>query len=322
MPHPVLASHEDLGMEFLETIDLGRTFGDITAIKGLNLRVREGEVFGFLGPNGAGKTTTVRILCCLIHPTEGRAFVAGNEVGREPDSLNIRAMVGLLPETPGLYERLSAFRNLDFYARLYGVEDGNRRDRIRELLERLDLWKRREEPVATFSKGMKQKIAIVRALVHEPRVLFLDEPTAGLDPAASKTVREFILELKGEGRTIFLNTHNLTEAERICDRIGVINTSLLAQGTARQLAARYWRPTTVIRLREAREEVIQAVEALEFVQGLSVRNGELHITLEDPREYNPSIARAIVEAGGEIEFIVEKERGLEEVYLRLLQEGT
>ncbi len=309
-------------MDFIETVELGRSFGEVTAIEKLNLHVREGEVFGFLGPNGAGKTTTIRILCCLIGPTEGRAFIAGNEVGHDPDSMNIRAMVGLLPETPGLYERLSAYRNLDFYARLYGVDEGRRKENIEELLKRLGLWSRRDQPVATFSKGMKQKIAIVRAMVHEPRVLFLDEPTAGLDPRAARTVRDFLLELKAEGRTIFLNTHNLHEAERVCDRIGIVNTHLLAQGSPAELSARYWKPASIFRVREISDEVIGAVDALNFVESIEVEDGEMHLTLQDPKLLNPLIARTIVEAGGEIEFIVEKERGLEEVYMRLLEEGT
>ncbi len=309
-------------MEFIETVNLGRSFGDVVAIEGLSLHVREGEVFGFLGPNGAGKTTTVRILCCLIGPTEGKAFVAGNQVGREPDSMNIRRIVGLLPETPGLYERLSAFKNLDFFARLYGVSEQRRRERIEELLKWLGLWDRRDQSVATFSKGMRQKIAIVRAMVHEPSILFLDEPTAGLDPAAAKIVRDFILELRREGGTIFLNTHNLYEAERVCDRIGVVNTTLLAQGTAKELSGRYWKPASVVRLRDTKEEVIQAVEALDFVESLEVTDGELHIGLEDPKRLNPLIVRTILEAGGEIEFIVEKERGLEDVYMRLVEESA
>ncbi len=309
-------------MEFIETVDLTRTFGDVVAVEDLNLQVREGEVFAFLGPNGAGKTTTVRILTSLINPTSGKAYVGGNEVGREPDSLNIRAMVGLLPETPGLYERLSAHQNLDYYGRLYGVPDATRRERIQELLKLVDLWDRRDDAVATFSKGMQQKIAIVRAMVHDPAILFLDEPTAALDPSAAKTVRDFLRGLRGEGRTIFLNTHNLFEAERIADRIGVVNTRLIAQGTARELSARYWKPATVVRLREPAEAAIAAVEALDFVERVDVQDGELLLALDDPKRHNPEIVRTIVSAGGEIEYIMEKERGLEDVYLRLVGEGA
>ena len=307
-------------MEFIETVDLTRTFGEVVAVQDLNLQVREGEVFAFLGPNGAGKTTTVRILTSLINPTSGKAYVGGNEVGREPDSLNIRAIVGLLPETPGLYERLSAYQNLDYYGRLYGVPDGARRERIQELLKLVDLWGRRDDAVATFSKGMQQKIAIARAMVHDPAILFLDEPTAALDPSAAKTVRDFLRGLRGEGRTIFLNTHNLFEAERIADRIGVVNTRLIAQGTARELSARYWKPATVVRLRAPADAAIAAVEALDFVERVDVQDGELLLALDDPKRHNPEIVRTIVSAGGEIEYIMEKERGLEDVYLRLVGE--
>ncbi|MFQ5553652.1 MAG: ATP-binding cassette domain-containing protein, partial [Thermoplasmata archaeon] len=243
-----------------------------------------------------------------------------NEVGRDPDSLNIRAMVGLLPETPGLYERLSAYQNLDYYGRLYGVPDGTRRERIKELLELLGLWNRRDGAVATFSKGMRQKIAIVRAMVHDPAILFLDEPTAALDPSAAKTVRDFLRDLRGEGRTIFLNTHNLFEAERMADRIGVVNTHLLAQGSSRELAARYWKPATVVRLRQPNEAVFEAIEALDFVDRVETQDGELLLHLDDPERYNPEIVRTVVKAGGEIEYIMEKERGLEDVYLRLVGE--
>ncbi len=309
-------------MEFIETVDLKRTFGDTVAVEDLNLRIRQGEVFAFLGPNGAGKTTTVRMLTTLIHPTSGKAYVGGNEVGREPDSMNIRAMSGFLPEAPGLYERLSAARNLDFYGRLYGVPESRRKARIEELLKWIGLWKRRDSPVATFSKGMRQKIAIVRAMVHDPQILFLDEPTAGLDPSAAKTVRDFLVDLGSMGKTIFLNTHNLSEAERVSTRIGVVSTRLLAQGTPKELAARYLKPASVFRLREATEDVVQAVDALDFVEEVHVEDGELHVSLEDPRKGNPAIAKAVIAAGGEIEFIVEKEMGLEEVYFRLLEDAA
>ena len=184
--------------------DLTRKFGKVVAVENLTLQVNEGEVFGLIGPNGAGKTTTVRMLCCLIGPTSGTAYIGNNEIGREPDSLNIRQMVGLLPEAPGLYERLSPYKNLDFFAQLYDVPQIRRQEKIKELLEMLGMWKKRDERVNTFSKGMRQKIAIARALVHDPKILFLDEPTSGLDPRAAKTVRDFLSELRREGRTIFL----------------------------------------------------------------------------------------------------------------------
>ncbi|MFQ6128206.1 MAG: ABC transporter ATP-binding protein [Thermoplasmata archaeon] len=298
--------------------ELTRTFDGTVAIRDLTLSVSEGQVFGFIGPNGAGKTTTVRILCCLIGASSGRAFIGENECGKEPDSMYIRQMIGLLPEAPGLYDRLSAYRNLDFYGRLYGVKDGQRKERIKDLLTTLKIWHRKDECVSTFSKGMRQKIAIARALVHEPRILFLDEPTAGLDPEAAKTVREFILDLKREGGTIFLNTHNLYEAERLCDRIGVLKTRLVAVGSPDELSRRFWGRTTVVRVKSLTPQILDAVRSLDFVTNLQEEDGELFIGLDNPDERNPTIARTIMENGGEIQYISEFKRRLEEVYLKLI----
>ena len=213
----------------IQTHDLTRRFGNATAVDGLNLSVERGEVFAFLGPNGAGKTTTVRMLTCLIAPTSGEAMVAGRRVG--PDNDDIRAHIGILTEAPGLYERLNAAQNLAFFAQLYGLPAERSDAQVRRYLTLLGLWERRHEAVGTFSKGMKQKLAIARALLHEPELLFLDEPTSALDPESAKVVRDFIAELKGEGRTIFLCTHNLDEADRLCDRIGVFKTHLLVVDT-------------------------------------------------------------------------------------------
>ncbi|HYB59627.1 MAG TPA: ABC transporter ATP-binding protein, partial [Candidatus Acidoferrales bacterium] len=210
----------------IETDNLTRIYGDVTAVENLTLRVGEGEVFGFLGPNGAGKTTTVRVLTCLISKTSGEARIADYEVGNSADCQRIRKIIGLVPDNVGLYEDLSAYRNLDFYGRLHECPEAQRKERIKHFLKLLELWDVRDRAVRTFSKGMKQKLAIVRALIHDPRILFLDEPTANLDPEFQKTVRDFILELKHEKRTIFLNTHNLDEAQRICDRIAILNTKL------------------------------------------------------------------------------------------------
>ena len=191
---------------------LGRRFGALWAIRDMDLEVRRGEVLGLLGPNGAGKTTTVRVLTSLIEPSEGRATVDGFDVVAEPEA--VRARVGILTETPGLYEKLSATANLDFFGRLYGLDASTRAERIERYLRLFSLWERRDEPAGTFSKGMKQKLAIARALLHEPAVVFLDEPTAALDPEAAFIVREAIEGLRRSGRTIVLATHTLDEANR------------------------------------------------------------------------------------------------------------
>ena len=304
----------------IETQGLGRTFGDIVAVEDLNLQVRDGEAFAFLGPNGAGKTTTVRMLCCLISSTTGKAFIDGLDTTHAPDRVKIRGMIGFLPEAPGLYESLSAERNLDFFARLYHVPEAERDKRIMDLLKTLDLWDRRGDAVGKFSKGMKQKIAIARALIHEPKYLFLDEPTSGLDPEASHMVRDFLLELKKEGRTIFLNTHNLDEAQRVCDRIGILKRRLLAIGTPENLARQYFGRTTIVHLKNLSPEMSAAVRGMPSVLDVREVEGRMLIDLEDPAKQNPLIVERLASMGGQIMYVNELRHGLEDIYLKLVRE--
>ena len=303
----------------IETIGLGRKFDGKTAVEDLNLKVEDGEVFGLLGPNGAGKTTTIRMLCCLIGQSAGTAFINGFEINKEPDAGRIRAIVGLLPESPGLYDSLSASRNLEFYAELYGVPKSKREKRIEELLRMLELWDRREEPIATYSKGMKQKIAVARAFVHSPEIVFLDEPTAGLDPQASITVREFLTKLSSEGRTIFINSHHLDEVERLCDRIAVMNRTALAVGSPRELASRYWGRTTVIELAGKVEDYLDVVKRLAFALNVRIEDGKILVDLDDPELRNPALIEALVKAGAKVEYVSELKRSLEDVYIRLIE---
>ena len=306
----------------IEIVGLGRTFDGKAAVEDLNLKVEEGEVFGLLGPNGAGKTTTVRMLACLIKQTSGTAFVNGLEINTSSDSQKIRGIVGVLPESPGLYESLSANRNLDFFAQLYGVPKDKREKRIEELLKMLDLWDRRDEPVATYSKGMKQKIAIARAFVHDPQVVFLDEPTAGLDPQASLTVREFLVALKKEGRTVFINSHHLDEVERLCDRIAVMNRTALAIGSPKDLARRYWGRTTVVELAAVDPAYVDIVRGLDFASNVRVDDGRILVDLDDPEIRNPVIVERLTRAGAKIEYVTELKRSLEDVYMKLIGGGN
>jgi ABC-2 type transport system ATP-binding protein len=305
----------------IEAEGLTKKFGNVTAVQDLTLEVKEGEVFGFLGPNGAGKTTTVRMLCCLISRTGGDATIGGLSIGKAEDQLRIRQMVGVLPENVGLYEDLTAYRNLDFYGQLYRVSPTLRKERIERLLRMLGLWERRDSLVGTYSKGMKQKVAIARSLIHDPAVLFLDEPTANLDPESAKTVRDFIFELKKERRTIFLNTHNLDEAQRVCDRIAILKTSLIALGSPEELRASLWGRKTVIHLRAATEAVVSAVKSLGFKGVEKVGDSKLIVDVEDPDRENPSIVRSVVNAGGEVRFVTELRPTLEDIYLRVLKAG-
>jgi len=305
----------------IETVGLGRKFQSTVAVEDLSLQIKDGEAFAFLGPNGAGKTTTVRMLCCLIAPTSGTAYLNSLDVRDKRAQLQIRQNIGLLPENPGLYESLGAYRNLDFFARLYGVGAQDREKRIMDLLKTLNLWDRKDEAVGKFSKGMKQKVAIARALVHNPDYIFLDEPTAALDPEAAKTVREFLLDLKKEGRTIFLNTHNLDEAQRVCDRIGVLRTHLLAVGAPDELASRYFGRATLIQLREVRPEHLQAVTSMPNVLDVRQENSSLIVDVADPKRDNPAIVSKLVSLGADIAYVEDVKRSLEEIYLKLIGGG-
>lgn len=290
----------------------------ILAVDRLDLDVREGQVFGFLGPNGAGKTTTIRMLTALIGPTSGSAWVNNHQVGR--DDMAIRQSVGILTEAPGLYDRLSAEKNLSIYARLYGVTDVP--GQVAKYLRMLGLWDRRDDLAGNFSKGMKQKLAICRALLHEPKVLFLDEPTSGLDPEAAKLIHDFIEELKTEGRTIFMSTHNLDEADRLCDTIGVMKQRLLVVDTPQNLRQRLYGRKVVFHLRQALPAMVQAVKALPFardVQSLTLESGDkLVVALDNPEAQNPVIVRVLVGAGADVQFVGELRHSLEEVYLNLV----
>jgi ABC-2 type transport system ATP-binding protein len=308
---------ETKGREMIQTENLTKHFGEIAAVDGLTLSVEAGEVFGFLGPNGAGKTTTLRLLSALIGPTSGQAVVAGHPIGQEDQA--IRRKVGILTESPGLYDRLSAERNLEFFARLYEVEDVVAQ--VERYLRMLGLWERRHEEAGTFSKGMRQKLSIARALLHEPRVLFLDEPTSGLDPEAARLVRDFIAGLKTEGRTIFLCTHNLDEADRLCDRIAVFNSHLLALDSPGSLRRQLYRRQVVFHLHRLDPKFTRKVEGFPFVVAVQESENKLVVEVEDPEKHNPLLIRALVEMGAEIQFVGEVRRSLEDVYLRLVQEA-
>ena len=303
----------------IEAENLTKKFGEFTAVDNLTLNVKEGEVFGFLGPNGAGKTTTMRMLCCLISKTSGEARIAGYDVNDPEDSLEIRKIIGLLPENMGLYDDLSAYDNLDFYGKLYECPETQRKENIEHFLKMLELWDKRDLLAGTFSKGMKQKLAIARTLIHDPQILFLDEPTANLDPESSKTVRDFILQLKKEkNATIFLNTHNLDEAQRICDKIGIFNTKLRATGTPQELEESVWGNKTVVELEQVTDKILEALNKLS-VKNIIIDNNKLTIDVENPEKENPFIVNAIVGAGGQVQYVNRLSPTLEDAYLKFVR---
>jgi ABC-2 type transport system ATP-binding protein len=304
----------------IETQGLTKKFGDLTAVDALSLNVNEGEVFGFLGPNGAGKTTTVRMLCCLISKTSGTARIAGYDTSDKKESLKIRKIIGLTPDNVGLSEHLSAYDNLDLYGRIYDLTIDQRKENIQRFLEMLGLWEKRKATVGTFSKGMKQKLAIARALMHDPQVLFLDEPTSNLDPEAAKTVREFILELKGQKKTIFLNTHNLDEAQRICDRIAILNTKLITVGTPADLEQAIRGSKTVIEVEQVTDDVLNSLQKLSLTD-LDVEGKTITFDTIDSGSKNWTVVDAIVHAGGHVNIVKVVGSTLEDVYLKLVGEN-
>ena len=299
----------------IEAHKLTRKFGDITAVSDLDLAVEKGEVFGFLGPNGAGKTTTIRMLAALIAPTSGEATVAGYRVGAE--NRMIRQSVGVLTETPGLYKRLSVLDNLLFFARLYGVSSPQKQ--AEHYLRLFELWDRRDHLAGSLSKGMRQKLAIARALLHEPQILFLDEPTAGLDPEAAKVVRDLLETLRTEERTIFLCTHNLDEAERLCDRVALFKTRLVAVGRPRELKERMYGRRTVIRLLDPPPGIERDID-LPFIKGIERKDDRLVISLTDPEKENPLLVKRLVELGAKVQSVSELEVSLEDMYLDMMEE--
>ena len=258
------------------------------------------------------------MLTGLISKTSGTAQIGEYDIGNSADMQNIRRMIGLLPENVGLYENLSAYQNLDYYGRFYKIPEEKRQERIEYFLQMLGLWDQRNHSAGKFSKGMKQKLAIARALIHDPPILFLDEPTANLDPEAAKTVRDFILELKKENRTIFINTHLLSEAEKLCDRVGIIKTKLLAVDTPENLTQSLSGIKTVIQLETIDDKIIMALEKLKPGK-VEVSNNKLIINVTDPELENPDIFQAIETAGGRIQLVNEVKSTLEEVYLKYVR---
>ncbi len=307
-------------MNAIETDELTRVFGTRTAVDQLSLEIPTGSVFGFLGPNGAGKTTTVRMLAALIAPTSGTAFIAGHKLGKENES--IRRSVGILTETPGLYDRLSALENLVFFGRLYGLDAARASQQAEHYLTDLGLWERRHEKVGGFSKGMRQKLAIARALLHEPPVVFLDEPTSGLDPEAARTVLNFVKTLRAEGRTIVLTTHILPEADELCDLIGIFQTRMVRIDTPGNLRAGLFGRGVEVRLTSDSAGFIATAQALPFVKNVIARNGSLSVQLDDPDEQSPALVQALIAAGAQIRSVEPINHSLEDVYMQLIGANT
>ncbi len=302
----------------IETENLTKRFENLTAVNSLTLTIDEGQILALLGPNGAGKTTTVRMLSSILKPSEGTARIAGYDIVR--DSVRVRHLVGHLTEFPGLYLRMRALEYLDFFGELQGMEKGDRRSRAEALMKHFGLWDARAQRLGEYSKGMRQKVALIRAMLHNPRVLFLDEPTSGMDPLSAKQVRDAIATLRGAGHTIILCTHNLFEAESLSDRIAVIRRGkLVALGTPAQLksdllGSPQWEICLASPLKGEwpKLDARMQVEAEDRVS--------LRYRTQDPQSVNPVLLRRLHQMDADVVALSEVPRSLEQVYLKLVED--
>jgi ABC-2 type transport system ATP-binding protein len=328
-----------VGAAAIEVSHLTKVFGSRTAVADVSFSVPRGEVFGFLGPNGAGKTTTVRILGTLIAPTSGSAVVAGIPLGAA-GAAEIRQHISIMPEAPGLYRRLTVTENLEFFARLYGLP--RRAERITEALAAVGLSDRAHDLAGSLSKGLRQRAALARTLLNDPAVMFLDEPTSGLDPVAAHDVHDLIGALRDRGVTIFLTTHRLDEAERLCDRVAIMNTSLRTIGRPDELRQELFSRSLAVTTAAPLARPDQVFAGLPAVQGWQTadqsadqsadRSAERSggsagprpagyvLTVSDPAQAAPAVTRALVAAGADVLAIAESRHSLEDVYLQLIDD--
>jgi ABC-2 type transport system ATP-binding protein len=300
----------------IETVDLQKTFGSFQAVRGIDLHVGAGEVVALLGPNGAGKTTTVRMLGAILKPTAGRATVAGLDV--VADARRVRNLVGLLTEFPGLYLRMRPIEYLQFFGELQGMSPVLCRSRSEDLLKQFGLWEAREKRIDSYSKGMKQKVALIRALIHDPQVLYLDEPTTAMDPHSARVVRDAIAELRAQRRTILLTTHNLVEAEYLADRIVIVRGgTILAEGTHQQLTRQLMGdPIWELQLATAVQRALPLIDGLAHV--VEIGDTWLRYRSADARTINPQFLSRLLHAELPVISLAEVPRRLEDVYLSII----
>ncbi len=297
---------------------LGKRFGDRVAFQDVTFEIGYGEVFGFLGPNGAGKTTIVRTLGTLIAPTSGSATVAGIPL-TPGNGVEIRRRIAVMPESPGLYLRLSVAENLECFADLYGAPDP--RERIDRALRAVGLADRAQDACGTLSKGLRQRAALARALLPDPQVLFLDEPTTGLDPSATRDVHDLIDALRQQGVTIFLTTHRLDEAERLCDRVAILNTTLRTIGRPDELRDQLFARTLTVSTLSPLPDPGRVFAGLPAVDGWHAGGPAVYVlTVSDPAVAAPATTRALVAAGADVLSITQSRHSLEDVYLQLVDQ--
>lgn len=304
---------------------LTKNFDEIVAVDHMELSVPEGSIFGLLGPNGAGKSTTVRLLCTLLKPVEGTAEVADFDILQAP--VQVREVTGVLPEEANhtLYPAMSSYENLEYFGRLYGVPEDELPGRIQELLEFMELWERKDDKAGELSTGNRQRLALCRALLHEPKVLLLDEPTAALDPVAAKRVRELILSLSQKsGQTFFINSHNLAEVQRICDRIAIIDEGkILITGKTAELREKLQAQQEFrIRVAGNLSEAEAIAKSTDYVESVHTEVDSLLVVINDPINNNSKLMRTLLDAGVKIVEFAEEEATLEDLYLEVIKGGA
>lgn len=298
--------------------NLTKKFETVIAVENISFNINESEIFGFLGPNGAGKTTTIRMLSTLISQTSGKITIDNRSP--ESDGEYIRSIIGLLTESPGMYEKISAYDNLEYYSSFYNIPGTKRKDNIERYLKMFDLWDRKDDLVGTYSKGMKQKLALSRALIHEPKILFLDEPTAGLDPESAHMVRNFIESLKKEKTTVFLCTHNLEEASNLSDRVCIIKRKIIRIATLSELQSDDKNKRVEIIFTENASKYIKLLEEIDKIKDIQADNNRAILVIEEPEISNPLIIKKLVDNGAEILYFNEIKATLEEIYLDLIKD--
>lgn len=303
----------------IELSSLTKVYGSTVGVEDLTFNINDSEIFALLGPNGAGKTTTLRLMTGLIGPTNGYVKIDGVRAEGTDNLRTIHGRIGVLPETPGHYENLTAFRNLQFYGKMYGMDDLKLQERILALLEDFELSKNREQKVSTFSKGMKQKLAIIRTVLHDPRYVFLDEPLSGLDPEASRFVKDYIRSMKQDGKTVILSTHDLNDADKLSDRVAVVKNRLLAVDTPSNLKQKSFKRTVVFHLADVSNLNLRDLNSMPFVRSASTSNSAIVLEVDSPEENNPEITNYLVSKGFRIQFIGEIRRTLEDVYLSIVE---
>lgn len=297
--------------------NLTKKFDGLTAVENISFNVSEGEIFGFLGPNGAGKTTTIRMLTTLIAPTSGSILIDNKDSGKNGDY--IRSIIGILTETPGMYEKNTAYDNLKYFASFYKIPQSKINANIENFLKMFDLWDRRNDMVATFSKGMKQKLAIARALIHDPKILFLDEPTAALDPESAYLVRNFIESLHREKITVFLCTHNLEEAQNLCDTVCIIKKRIIKTASLYELQNLKEIRTFKLKTLESPKKYINIFEKYKNNIEFNFSDNTVILKIKNYEKINPLIIKDLVNEGAEILYFNEHKESLEDIYLKLIK---